>query len=264
MKYIKSNKNAWEEAFENKKGYYADDMAETLLHQKNPYLDKPLNDFLDQVDLSNKIVGQFCTNNGRELLSIATRGIQQGYGFDIAKNMVDYANQVAIKTNLPVTFIETNILEIDDTYNNTFDYLFITVGALCWFENLDVFFSIVGKVLKKGGKLVINEAHPVINLLATDDEPGFIIGHEKEMVYDYFKSEPWETESMGYMTENQKQSSKFYSFSHTLSSIINSISKHQMSINSFFEFDYCIANLLNHLDHQGIQLSYLLVASKDR
>jgi SAM-dependent methyltransferase len=262
MNYIKSNKAAWEEAFSKKKGYYAKEMIDALKNEMNPFLEKPMIEFLDQEDLTDQVIGQFCCNNGRELLSISKRGIRHGYGFDIAKNMVSYGNETAAKAQLPVTLIETNILEIDQTYHNQFDYLFITVGALCWFKDLFQFFSIVEKVLKPNGKLIINESHPIVNMLATKDEPSFIHGHEKELVYDYFKVEPWETGSMGYMTENQELSSKFYSFSHSMSSIITAIVQNKLVINSLFEYDYCIANLVPHLDHQGIPLSYFLVGSK--
>jgi SAM-dependent methyltransferase len=262
MSYILSNKSAWEEAFSKKKGYYAKDMISILQKENNPFLEKPLIEFLDQEDLSDKVIGQFCCNNGRELLSISKRGIRHGYGFDIAKNMITFGNETAAKTQLPVTFIEANILEIDHSYHNQFDYLFITVGALCWFKDLLQFFSIVEKVLKPNGKLIINESHPLVSLLATEDEPSFIKGHEKELVYDYFKTEPWETGSMDYMTDHQELSSKFYSFTHTMSNIITSIVKNKLLINSLSEYDYCIANLVTHLDYQGLPLSYLLVATK--
>lgn len=262
MNYIKSNKAAWEEAFSKKKGYYAKEMIDALENEINPFLEKPMIEFLDQEDLTDKVIGQFCCNNGRELLSISKRGIRHGYGFDIAKNMVSYGNETASKAQLPVTLIEANILEIDHTYHNQFDFLFITVGALCWFHDLFPLFSICEKVLKPNGKLVIHESHPTVNMLATEDEPRFIKGHEKELVYDYFKTEPWETGSMGYMTENQELSSKFYSFTHPMSSIITAIVQNKLMINSLSEYDYCIANLVPHLNHQGLPLSYFLVASK--
>ena len=262
MSYINSNKSAWEEAFNKKKGNYAEDLVNTLNNMNDPYLENPMIEFLNNEDLTHKVIGQFCCNNGRELLSISKRGVHHGIGFDIASNMIQYANETAKKTNLPITFVETNILEIDQTYYNRFDYLFITVGALCWFKDLMSFFSIVEKVLKKNGKLVINEAHPVVNSLAATDEDSFIIGHEKELVYDYFKTEPWETGSMGYMTENQTLSSNFYSFSHSFGIIISSISQNNLIINSLTEYDYCIAGLVPHLDHQGLPLSYFLVATK--
>jgi len=263
MSYIDHNKKAWEKAFEEKDGEYAKDMILILKNEDHPYLGKPMITFLDQEDLKNKVIGQFCTNNGRELLSIAKRGVKEAIGFDIAKNMVEYGNLAANKLNLPVTFYERNILEIEDTFNNRFDYLVITVGAFCWFNDLNPFFKVVSRVLKQHGKLIIHEAHPVVNLLATKDEPAYKEDHEKEIVYDYFKSEPWETGSMGYMTDKKSISVKFFSFSHTLSHIFNSMIRNQLKIISFNEFDLCIANLVPHLNHQGIPLSYFLIATKE-
>jgi SAM-dependent methyltransferase len=263
MSYIKQNKKAWELAFDNKDGLYAKDMLEILNNEKDPYLLDPMIKYLDQIDLRNLKIGQFCTNNGRELLSIAKRGIKEAVGFDIAKNMVDYGNQIAKFAQLPVTFYERNILEIEDDFNDTFDLLIITVGALCWFDDLNQFFKVVNKVLKNNGTLVIHEAHPVLNMLATKDEPSYQKDHEKEIVYDYFKVDPWETGSMGYMTNKNVIQTQFYSFSHPISHIFNGISNNQFRILSFDEYDYCIANLVPHLDHQGIPLSFFLTAKKE-
>lgn len=263
MTYIKENKKAWEEAFDKKDGEYAKDMLEILNQEENPYLGKPMIAFLDANDLKNKTIGQFCTNNGRELLSISKREVKKAIGFDIAANMVAYGNEIAKKANLPVVFYERNILEIEDDFNESFDYLFITVGALCWFKDLNAFFNVCNKVLKRGGKLVIHETHPFVNMIATKEEEAYNKDHEKEIVYDYFKSEPWETGSMGYMTNQNEVSSKFYSFSHSLSTIINGLSQEHFRIQSFDEYDWCIANLVPHLNHQGCPLHYFLVATKE-
>lgn len=262
MDYIKSNKAAWEEAFDQKTGYYAKDVVATIQSQVDAYIEQPMIDFLNKEKLFDKVIGQFCCNNGRELLSIAKRGIKKGCGFDLATNMVDFGNECAKKLQYPVSFVQSNILEIDKKYYNQFDYVIITVGALCWFKDLMSFFEVVQNTLKKGGKVIINESHPVVNLLATKTENAFIIGHEKELVYDYFKVEPWENESMGYISENKKLSNKFLSFSHSMSSIINAVSANALKIETFDEFDYCIAGLVPHLNHQGIPLSYLMVATK--
>ena len=49
-----------------------------------------------------KTIGQFCCNNGRELLSLVKCGrAKKGIGFDIAENQVAFANEKAKELNLP-------------------------------------------------------------------------------------------------------------------------------------------------------------------
>jgi len=54
-----------------------------------PYLDHHLKAGLSKMALDGLMFGQFCSNNGRELLSLARKGIFGGIDFDIAKNIVN-------------------------------------------------------------------------------------------------------------------------------------------------------------------------------
>ncbi|MFU8792775.1 MAG: class I SAM-dependent methyltransferase [Acholeplasmataceae bacterium] len=262
MDYIKKNKQAWEDAYDKKTDAFEKDMVEHLWHVKDAYLTEHMIKTLDQLDLKGKTIGQFCTNNGRELLSISRRGVKRAIGFDIASNMVLNANQMAKTLGYPVTFVETNILDVDQTYHDLFDVVIITVGALCWFRDLNALFKIVGACLKADGVIIIEETHPLINMLATKDEHNFNENHPKDNVNDYFKLEPWtDIEGMGYMT-NEKTKNTFVSFSHTLSDMINAMIINKIQIEHIEEYDQCIANLFDHLNQQGIPLSILIQGRK--
>ncbi len=167
MVYINSNKEAWEEAFENRSEGWGEDIVYRLKTEKLPFIAKDLADELVDYDFDNKTVAQFCCNNGRELLSIMKLGASSGIGFDIAENMVDFANKSAKELNFNCSFIATDILEIEESYYNSFDYIFVTIGALTWFQDLSMFFRKVSLCLKQSGKLFINEVHPITNMLGT-------------------------------------------------------------------------------------------------
>jgi hypothetical protein len=74
MDYIISNKEAWEEAFENRSKDWGKDMCYRLKTEDYPYLEKELIDEIKEFDFANKTVAQFCCNDGRELLSIIKFG----------------------------------------------------------------------------------------------------------------------------------------------------------------------------------------------
>jgi SAM-dependent methyltransferase len=260
--YQHSNKEAWEEAFDKRTGRYAEDMRHKLMTETLPFLDEPLKNEIIKHPLKNKAVGQFCCNNGRELLSIVKYFSCSGIGFDIAENMVESANQVANSLNLKATFYAEDILNISHEFDEEFDYIIITIGALCWFENLTSFFRVVKRCLKPNGILILNESHPVANMIATAYEKGYNKEYPKNLVHSYFNKQPCiEQDGMGYMAGSY-ESKEFISFTHNFEEIIQGLAVNHMLIESLYESEFDISSLFPELSYQGIPLSYLLVAKR--
>ncbi len=261
MDYIKNNKAAWEESFKNRSGDYACDLIKDLKTKENPFFHNDLYTLLSNYDLTNKSIAQYCSNNGRELLQLSLKGFKEAIGFDIAENMVDYANEIAKELPLPAQFIQTDILAIDQKYQNTFDFGLITVGALCWFKDLNAFFKSVAATCKDQATLVINETHPLTLMLATKDEKAYDENNPKRLAYSYFANTVWQEQSMTYMSDKHT-SATFTSYSHTLSDIFNALIANEFTIKTFKEYDYCSANLFTHINHQGVPLLMTIVAEK--
>lgn len=264
MSYNKLNKLAWEEAFDNRKAGWGEDIIERIKNESHPYLNKDMIEELGNFDLKGKTIAQFCCNNGRELLSLCKMGAEYGVGFDIAENQISFANMVAKELGMNCSFVASDILEIDSSFNNTFDYIFITIGALTWFEDLNAFFKKVAECLKEGGYLIINEKHPVIDMLVADGEENYDPSTPEKLMNSYFRKEPWvENDGMGYMSDSSKEyKNTFYSFSHPFSEILNAIINNGMQIRKLKEMDYDISDSFSNLDNRGIPLSYILISSK--
>ncbi|MCX7746575.1 MAG: class I SAM-dependent methyltransferase [Clostridia bacterium] len=264
MNFNKSNKMAWEEAFDNRKDGWGEDICNQIQSEGYPFLEKALIEELNNFDLKGKTIAQFCCNNGRELLSLFKMGAKYGVGFDIAENMVSFANKTAKNLQLNCTFVATDILDIDTSYDGMFDFIFITIGAITWFNDLKAFFDKVSNCLKDGGYLIINEMHPVANMLAMNGEENFDASSPNKLVNSYFRCDPWiENNGMGYMSDPSKEYKKtFYSYSHTLADILNAIIKSNMQIKKLKEIEYDISGSFYELSHKGIPLSYVLVANK--
>lgn len=96
MDYIKNNKGAWEEAFDHRRQNWGDDNYKSLIDVELPFLNADVVNELRKIDLKGKTIGQFCCNNGRELLSMMQLNPSSGVGFDIAENIVVTAG-MAIK-----------------------------------------------------------------------------------------------------------------------------------------------------------------------
>jgi ubiquinone/menaquinone biosynthesis C-methylase UbiE len=261
MDYTISNKEAWEEAFNNRSEGWGDDIVYRIKNEEFPFIVKDLAIELVNHDFKNKTVAQFCCNNGRELLSIMKFGASSGIGFDIAENMVAVANNTAMKLDVNCKFVATDILKIDEHFYDRFDYIFVTIGALTWFKDLSGFFEKVSLCLKQGGNLFINEMHPITNMLAASGEENYDEEALNKLAYSYFRKEPWIENTMCYMSD-KVLSKTFCSYSHTMSHIINSIYQNGMHVCKMSEFDYDISGMFGQLNNKGIPLSYILVSQK--
>ncbi len=262
-KYIEGNKAAWEEAFDNRDASWGADISERIQNEEYPFFEKEMVDILRNIDTEGKTIGQFCCNNGRELLSLVKSGkAAKGIGFDIAENQVAFANEKAGELNLPCTFEAVNVYDIDERYENQFDIVIITIGALCWFENLNRFFAIVAKCMKPGAVIVLNEQHPCTNMLASEGDDEFDPEHRKECHFSYFEHEWTGNGGMYYMTLKSYHSKTFTDFTHSMSEIISGMCSNGIFITGLQEFDYDISGGFTAIDHSAFPLSMILQGKK--
>ena len=196
------NKAAWEEAFEHRHSSWGKDIVSRVNKENYPFFTKDMKELLKKQDLEGKVIGQFCCNNGRELVSIVKSGkAKKGIGIDIAENQIQFANEKAKEIELPCFFVATNIYDIDDNFKEQFDLVIITIGALCWFKYLNRFFKIVANCMKPNAKIYINEQHPFTNMIATNGEESYDLNHPLECKYSYFEHVWKGNEGMFYITK---------------------------------------------------------------
>jgi ubiquinone/menaquinone biosynthesis C-methylase UbiE len=269
MNYVETNKAAWEEAFDKRMPNWGDNDYLVIKSEKYAmfYYEKydDLKKEIEGMDLQGKTVAQFCCNNGRELLSlIHDSGAEYGAGFDIAENILAQAKQTAEKAGITnCEFVNCNILEIPKIFYNRFDFIFFTIGALCWFQDLHLLFEQVSNCLKSGGTLLINDGHPTSSMLPSPDEDGFDADNLNKFTVSYFRKEPWIGNSGMYYISGAYESKTFTDFSHTFSDIINALSANGMKTVRLNEYDYEIGTIGTDIyDRKGIPMSYILVAEK--
>jgi ubiquinone/menaquinone biosynthesis C-methylase UbiE len=262
--YTQNNKLAWEEAFDKRKEDYGNDLVERIKNERTPYLEDVLVEELKNYDLKNKHIAQFCCNNGRELFSLMNLGASSGLGIDIAENMIEFANDCSKQLNMNCRFIAQDLLELDHTYDQHFDFIIMTTGALPWFKDLNSLFTIVSRCLKENGLFILSEIHPFTGMLAMEGEENYDSQSPKALQNSYFKTDPWiENNGMGYMSDsNQDFTKTFTSFSHTLSDIINALISSNLQIIKLNEYDQDFSSSFDQVNHQGFPLSYILISQK--
>lgn len=262
-KYIEGNKAAWEEAFENRAASWGADITERVRNEDYPFFYDEMKSVLKRLDTKGAVIGQFCCNNGRELLSLVNSGkASKGIGFDIAENQIAFANEKAKELNLPCEFEAVNIYDIDDSHKEQFDIVMITIGALCWFDDLDRFFAVIAKCMKSGAVIVINEQHPCTNMLAAQGDEPFDPEHRKECHYSYFEHEWTGNGGMYYMTQKSYHSKTFTDYTHSMSEIISGMCGNGIVITGLQEFDYDISGGFAEIDRSGFPLSMIIEGRK--
>ncbi|MCL2855326.1 MAG: class I SAM-dependent methyltransferase [Defluviitaleaceae bacterium] len=262
MEYTEANKRAWEQAFDNRKENFGDENHIKLKNEKLPFFTDDMKAELEKINFTGKSVAHFCCNNGRELLSLTGLGVERAVGFDIAENIIEQARETTEKAGIKgCEFVACNILDIPDKYHNQFDVVLLTIGAICWFEDLTLFYEKASKCLKGGGVVIMYEIHPFEFMLPYPDEEGFDGENPNKFTYSYFRSDPWITSSMAYIS-GQQQSSTFTSFSHTMGSIINAMAANGLKTVRLCEYDYSVSGNTDVYDGKGMPLSYFLISEK--
>ncbi len=216
---------------------------------------------LQEIGIEGKRIAHFCCNNGVQLLSLKNLGASVCVGFDISDEAVKEGNERAENCKIDCRFIQTDIYDIPETFNGSFDLVYITIGALCWLPDLKLFFKKVNDVLAPGGNIFIYEQHPFIGML-----PDIISNtNDLKIVNPYFTKEPIKSnDGIDYIGNTTYKSSDLFSFNHTISDIIMGLIENKMNLKFFKEYSKNISEVCEDLERIDLKLplSYLLIGEK--
>ncbi|MCZ2846333.1 MAG: methyltransferase domain-containing protein [Candidatus Bathyarchaeota archaeon] len=264
--YSEKNREAWNEAAGIHKKNRKINYCEQFKDKNFSTLDDTLSSLLKKIPLNGKNIAQLCCNNGRELLSIVNTAGATGVGFDISDEFIAEAIGIVKSANLNCQFVRTDINHLTDKYNNNFDLVLFTAGALTWFYDLEKLFQLVGRLLKSEGYLVIYEIHPFTNLLAMKDEPFYDPKNPYKIVYNYFRNDPWiKNTGADYIGKTTYKSKTFTSFAHKISDIITAIGSNEFAIKEFIEYPHDVSAGFENLEkNQMVPLSYTIIGRKPK
>jgi SAM-dependent methyltransferase len=259
------NREAWNEATVYHQKARNKSLHEGFKNQNFSAFNRDCDDILieklNEIDLKDKIIAQLPCNNGRELLSLVKFGAKKGIGFDISDVAISEANELKAISNLNVEFHRTNILDIDDTFNETIDFVYISEGSLQWFPSLNDYFKIVSKLLKPNGKVLIYEIHPFAYFF----EPANDLGIEPSLdgFISYFEKTPYSLKNgLDYVGQTKYDAKECCWYMHKMSDIINAIICNGLEIEKFDEFNMEMANNEEIKNIEKFPLSYILRCKK--
>jgi len=114
-------------------------------------------------DVRGKRLVHLQCNAGQDSLSIAARGAQVT-GVDISDEAIEFARKLSADSGITATFERSDVYDWLAKATGQFDVAFSSYGALPWLSDVPTWARGVARVLAPGGRLVVVEFHPILNL----------------------------------------------------------------------------------------------------
>lgn len=155
---------------------------------------------------------------GTETIGWARRGAVCS-GLDFSPETVTQAKILANACGLEIDYRLGNVYDAVETFEGkNFDRVYVNIGSIHYLHDIDRWGRTIGRLLKRGGKLYMDEIHPVSSALA-EDSPTFIA--------DYFSQSGQTYDEDGSYTDTTKPTNhnEHTVWDHPLGSIINSVIK---------------------------------------
>jgi SAM-dependent methyltransferase len=129
--------------------------------------------FPEEIELLGDVAGlsvvHLQCNAGQDTLSIARLGANVT-GVDISDEAINFAQKLAQDSGIDAIFERADIFDWLEKLANkgNFDIAFSSYGAICWISDLKLWATRIASILKKGGRLILMEFHPVAMMFDID------------------------------------------------------------------------------------------------
>jgi SAM-dependent methyltransferase len=88
---------------------------------------------------------------------------------DFSRTALDRLEVLAKECGVQVETIEADATKLPASLANSFDYVYASIGVLCWIGDLEAWMHGVAQALRPGGTLVLVEIHPLATMIETLD-----------------------------------------------------------------------------------------------
>ncbi len=200
---------------------------------------------------------------GQDTLSWAREGAVVT-GVDLSDEAIRIARALRDELALPATFIASDLYDLPQHLDATFDIVFTSYGVLAWLPDLNKWAALVARYLKPGGTFYIVEFHPAINML---DDAG-------RLEHTYFPQGAEQYTNQGsYAEPDADFTHDAYEWTHPLGTIISALTTAGLRIQSLREYPFSPYNCFDfveatapgryvHKDHPGFPLLFSLRATR--
>ena len=173
---------------------------------------------------------------GLDTLQFA-RGGARVTGLDFSPAAIDAAQDLARRSGLSdrSRFVCADVYDAFDALSGqTFDIVYVSLGALCWLPSVDRWAEQVGSLVAPGGRFYLHEQHPVEWALA-DDEATFADTYFEE-------SSPYVDESESTYTDGDRSliNRRSYQWNHGIGETVTALIRHGLRLEWLVEHDWTV------------------------
>jgi len=128
-------------------------------------------------DVRGKSLVHLQCNAGQDTLSFASQLGARVVGVDISDEAIDFATKLSAESGIAGRFVRSDVYAWLETTDERFEVVHASYGALPWISDIQRWARGVARVTAPGGRLVVIEFHPILNLFDDDGVcgkgPGF-------------------------------------------------------------------------------------------
>ena len=95
---------------------------------------------------------------------------------DFSATALERVRELAARVGVEVETVETDSRDLPPSLHGRYDLVYVTVGAICWIDDLALWMRQVSLALRPGGRFVMVEIHPLYQQ---------IFSREPELVVDF-------------------------------------------------------------------------------
>lgn len=166
--YLQMNKKHWDVWGKRYRVKQADRLEQ--IRNGEPYLEKiepKLAPYLANIKGKRVIVPQF--GDGLVMLACAKKGAEVT-GVDLSAEQIRLAKDAAAYCSVKVELVEADWQNLPKTVaRDYFDLVVTECGIFCWIQKPEAWMENAFRVLKKGGRLVVSDFHP-ISVIAEEND----------------------------------------------------------------------------------------------
>ena len=224
--------------------------------------EKRIGNVLDQMgELRGKRIMNLMGSGGNKAVALALLGAEVTVA-DFSAENAKYAEELALAAGVPLTYIVSDVLKLpEEVMTGTYDIVFMEFGILHYFVDLAPLFHIVNRLLTQGGRLVLQDFHPIsTKLISSRGTTANIRKHRVDG--DYFDTSVTETEISFYkflpdhekMPDVQKVQLRHWN----LGEIVTAVAEQGLCLKLLEE----LPNLSSDVFDKGIPKTFTIVAEK--
>ncbi len=154
-------------------------------------------------------------------------------GVDISDSSIAFASSLSRESNIPATFICSDIFDLPQVLDQQFDIVYTSCGVLTWLPDLQRWAQLIIRYLKSNGIFYINEIHPIKRVLTPrlqDDR-----GDSIRIPY-FHQPQPVHVEEQGSYAEPASTWHTAFYWSYSLGEIVTALVEAGLKLDFLHEF----------------------------